>query len=31
VLENQRGFGGQTAAPIAKEIMEAILRKPSNT
>lgn len=30
-LENQQGFGGTTAAPIAKEIMEAILRKPSNT
>jgi len=30
-LENQRGFGGETAAPIAKEIMEAILRKTSNT
>jgi len=31
VLENQRGFGGTTAAPIVKEIMEAILRKTSNT
>jgi peptidoglycan glycosyltransferase len=30
-LENQTGFGGQTAAPIAKQIMEAILRRPSNT
>jgi peptidoglycan glycosyltransferase len=26
VLERQRGFGGETAAPIAREIMQAILR-----
>jgi peptidoglycan glycosyltransferase len=26
ILERQRGFGGQTAAPIAREIMQAILR-----
>jgi peptidoglycan glycosyltransferase len=25
-LENQHGVGGQTAAPIAKQIMEALLR-----
>jgi cell division protein FtsI/penicillin-binding protein 2 len=24
-LENQTGFGGTTAAPIAKQIMQAIL------
>jgi peptidoglycan glycosyltransferase len=30
-LENQTGFGGEVAAPIAKQIMEAILRRPSNT
>jgi peptidoglycan glycosyltransferase len=29
VLENQHGFGGTTAAPIAKTIMEAILRSRS--
>jgi penicillin-binding protein A len=27
ILERQRGFGGQTAAPIAREIMQAILRR----
>jgi peptidoglycan glycosyltransferase len=27
VLENQHGFGGTTAAPIAKQVMEAILRR----
>ncbi|MDQ3821858.1 MAG: penicillin-binding protein 2 [Actinomycetota bacterium] len=27
ILERQRGFGGETAAPIAKEIMQAILRR----
>jgi penicillin-binding protein A len=27
MLERQRGFGGQTAAPIAREIMQAILRR----
>jgi penicillin-binding protein A len=26
ILERQRGFGGQTAAPIARELMQAILR-----
>ena len=30
-LENQTGFGGTTAAPIARELMEAILRRTSNT
>ena len=30
-LENQAGFGGQTAAPIAKQVVEAILQHPSNT
>lgn len=30
-LENQTGFGGQTAAPIAKQVIEAILQHPSNT
>jgi peptidoglycan glycosyltransferase len=29
-LENQSGFGGETAAPIAKQIMEAVLRPTSN-
>ena len=29
VLQNQSGTGGSTAAPIAKQIMEAILRSPS--
>jgi peptidoglycan glycosyltransferase len=28
-LENQSGFGGETAAPIAKQIMEAVLRSTS--
>jgi peptidoglycan glycosyltransferase len=28
-LENQSGFGGETAAPIAKQIMEAVLRPTS--
>jgi len=27
ILENQHGVGGRTAAPIAKTIMEALLRK----
>jgi peptidoglycan glycosyltransferase len=32
VIEHQlNGFGGAIAAPIAKQIMEAILPKPSNT
>ena len=26
ILERQRGFGGETAAPIARELMQAILR-----
>jgi len=30
-LENQAGFGGETAAPIAKQVMEAILQPSSNT
>jgi peptidoglycan glycosyltransferase len=30
VLQNQSGTGGSTAAPIAKEIMQAVLRSPSN-
>ena len=30
VLENQRGTGGTTAAPIAKTIMQALLRSRSN-
>ena len=30
VLENQRGSGGTTAAPIAKSIMEALLPGGSN-
>ena len=28
VLQNQTGFGGSTAAPIAKTVMEALLTKP---
>jgi penicillin-binding protein A len=27
ILERQRGFGGETAAPIAREVMQAILRR----
>ena len=30
VLQNQSGTGGSTAAPIAKQVMEALLRRPSN-
>jgi penicillin-binding protein A len=30
VLQNQSGTGGTTAAPIAKEVMQALLRAPSN-
>ena len=30
VLQNQSGTGGEVAAPIAKQIMEAVLRRPSN-
>jgi len=29
-LENQTSTGGETAAPIAREVMEAILRPPGN-
>ena len=29
VLQNQTGFGGTTAAPIAKTVMEALLRGPN--
>jgi penicillin-binding protein A len=28
VLQNQTGFGGATAAPIAKTVMEALLKRP---
>jgi len=28
VLQNQTGFGGSTAAPIAKTVMEALLKRP---
>jgi penicillin-binding protein A len=28
VLQNQTGFGGSTAAPIAKTVMEALLNRP---
>jgi len=31
MLENQRGFGGTTAAPIAKTVMEALLGVGSNS
>jgi peptidoglycan glycosyltransferase len=31
VLESQHGFGGTTAAPIAKQVMEAILKRGSNS
>jgi cell division protein FtsI/penicillin-binding protein 2 len=30
VLENQHGFGGTTAAPIAKTILQALLAGKSN-
>jgi penicillin-binding protein A len=30
-LENQTGFGATTAGPIAKALIEAILKSPSNT
>jgi peptidoglycan glycosyltransferase len=30
MLENQTGAGGTTAAPIAKEVMQAILRSGAN-
>ena len=30
VLQNQSGTGGATAAPIAREVMEAILRRTEN-
>jgi len=31
VLQNQSGAGGTVSAPIAKEIMQALLRRPSNS
>lgn len=31
VLQNQSGTGGSVAAPVAKQIMEALLRLPSNS
>ncbi len=31
VLEQQHGFGGDTAAPIAKQVMEALLGGRSNS
>jgi peptidoglycan glycosyltransferase len=31
VLQNQTGYGGDTAAPIAKTVMEALLAVPSNS
>jgi peptidoglycan glycosyltransferase len=31
VLENQSSTGGQTAAPIARQVMEALLRPAANT
>jgi peptidoglycan glycosyltransferase len=31
VLEDQRGFGGTTAAPLAKVVMQALLGVPSNS
>ena len=31
VLQNQTGTGGEVAAPIAKQIMQALLRVPSNS
>lgn len=31
VLENQSSTGGQTAAPIARQVMEALLRSAANT
>jgi peptidoglycan glycosyltransferase len=31
VLENQNSTGGQTAAPIARQVMEALLRPAANT
>jgi len=30
VLQNQEGTGGATAAPIARSVMEAILRRTEN-
>lgn len=30
ILEGQRGTGGSTAAPIAKSVLQALLRVPSN-
>jgi peptidoglycan glycosyltransferase len=31
VLQNQTGTGGEVAAPIAKQIMQTLLRVPSNS
>jgi peptidoglycan glycosyltransferase len=31
VLQNQTSTGGTVSAPIAKQIMEALLRRPSNS
>jgi peptidoglycan glycosyltransferase len=31
VLQNQRATGGTVSAPIAKQIMQALLRRPSNS
>jgi peptidoglycan glycosyltransferase len=31
VLQNQTGFGGSTAAPIAKTVLQALLAVPSNS
>jgi penicillin-binding protein A len=31
VMQNQRGFGGSTAAPIAKQVMKALLASPSTS
>jgi len=31
VLQNQTGFGGTTAAPIAKTVLQALLGQPSNS
>jgi peptidoglycan glycosyltransferase len=30
-LQNQSGTGGSAAAPVAKQIMQALLRSPSNS
>jgi cell division protein FtsI/penicillin-binding protein 2 len=31
VLQNQSGTGGSNSAPLVKQIMEALLRSPSNS